>query len=648
MKPTLHRVLQILASAVLLVISYSSTVNAQVRSDPENVRLSYVQGDVRVSNGKGRKVNLDTAWAAAVSGLPIRTGMTIAVGAGRAEIEFENGWTAYLADQSTLEFRTLEALDNVPHTELSLLTGTMRVSFWPEEGETLDVVTPSGRDLQFDGDASMRIATFIDAMSVTATGREAFELYSGKHNYYYVDIDDDADYKVYDQISPNRTIVYVNNRSFEGDWIHTPGLDGWDEWVSNRVAERESILKAATADAGLSEPVAGLVDLYEAGKFFDCEGGGRCWAPNNPTPAATPEEPTSAGTAAGLSSSPPSSQWGGAQQRGRYELRTEHYPGPNCTTVTATILRNMDTGEEKVVNSGTDGPPWAFATCHAGNFVFLKGLGYAWVVGPKHHHHVCHWVKFHGHEGYVPRSWRDTPGGRPANLKNGVLVASKSFHGGFERVALNGHERITISGSTPKEFRHAGEVPLAAAERPQIYARSYFEISQGQRATGASPIRFAFDSHSFVRDSAGAPGHSSTLQVVAHLDSHGGFKASRGMIPSVGTSHGAIVAGSGYLGGGNHAGRSWGVASTGRSGAGSGQASGNGKSSGHGTTGHTSHGGHAYGGGGRSSGGGGGFRGGGGGGSHGGGGGGSHGGGGGGGGGGRGGGGGGGGGGRPR
>ena len=255
MKPRMHRVLQILAVAVFLALSCPFRVNAQVRSDPETVRLSFVQGDVRVSNGKNQKVNLDTAWETAEKGLPIQSGMTIVVGTGRAEIEFENGWTAYLADQSTLEFRTLEAVNNVPHSKLSLLTGTMRIAFWPEEGETLDVVTPTGRTLRFDEDASMRVASFVDAMSVTATGSDAIEVLFGKHNLISPD-DDDPDYKLYDQIDPDYTIVYVEGRSFAGSWIDVPGLSDWNEWVTKRIGERETILEAATTDAGLSLPVA--------------------------------------------------------------------------------------------------------------------------------------------------------------------------------------------------------------------------------------------------------------------------------------------------------------------------------------------------------------------------------------------------------
>ena len=410
MKPRMHRVLQILAVAVFLAVGCPFRVSAQVHSDPETVRLSFVQGDVRVSNGKNRNINLDAAWETAVEGLPMQSGMTIAVGMGRAEIEFENGWTAYLADESTLEFRTLEAVNNVPHTEISLLTGTMRIAFWPEEGETLDVVTPTGRTLRFDQDAEMRVASFVDAMSVTATGSDSIELYSGKHNSISPD-DDDPDYKMYDQISPDYTIVYVRDRSFAGSWIDVPGLSDWNEWVTNRIAERESILEAATADAGLSQPVAGLVDLYKAGKFFDCEDRGRCWAPNDATRTATREEPPSGKAVARLISWSPVMQKGGGQQAARYELRTEHYPGPNCTTVTQTIQRDLDTGEEKVVNSGTGGPSWGFGPCHAGSFLYRRRLGYIWVAGPKHHHQACHWIKFHGHTGYVPRSWKDNPAG---------------------------------------------------------------------------------------------------------------------------------------------------------------------------------------------------------------------------------------------
>ena len=75
-------------------LSYGSTVDvpnpeptpAQVEpsSDatyPQIVRLSYVEGDVRIARGKR-----GAAWETAVADLPLETGFNLVTGKGRAEI----------------------------------------------------------------------------------------------------------------------------------------------------------------------------------------------------------------------------------------------------------------------------------------------------------------------------------------------------------------------------------------------------------------------------------------------------------------------------------------------------------------------------------------------------------------------------------
>src|SRR5580704_4993315 len=73
------------------------TAQTQVKVDPEIVRLSYVQGDVRFSRGDSKGPDLNKPWEVAVANLPILQNYAVATGNGRAEIEFEYGSTVYLA-----------------------------------------------------------------------------------------------------------------------------------------------------------------------------------------------------------------------------------------------------------------------------------------------------------------------------------------------------------------------------------------------------------------------------------------------------------------------------------------------------------------------------------------------------------------------
>ena len=92
---------------------------------PQIVRLSYVQGDVRISRGKLADKQLhqegdgSTGWEQAVVNLPLGSGYSLVTGTGRAEIEFEDASTVYLADNSVLTFNQLSTTDGVPFTDIA-------------------------------------------------------------------------------------------------------------------------------------------------------------------------------------------------------------------------------------------------------------------------------------------------------------------------------------------------------------------------------------------------------------------------------------------------------------------------------------------------------------------------------------------------
>ena len=116
----------------------SSTANAQSASPttftyPQIVRLSYVEGDVRVARGKEAEKQLEkesgdaidtSGWEQAAANLPLETGYSLVTGTGRAEIEFEDASVVYLADNSVLTFNELSTTNGVPTTEIALLSGT--------------------------------------------------------------------------------------------------------------------------------------------------------------------------------------------------------------------------------------------------------------------------------------------------------------------------------------------------------------------------------------------------------------------------------------------------------------------------------------------------------------------------------------------
>jgi hypothetical protein len=89
--------------------SFSSPTDTQASANGASsqtydqiVRLSLVEGDVRISRGKEGERTTGSEWGQAVANLPIASGFSLVTGTGRAEIELEDASTIYLGDNSVL------------------------------------------------------------------------------------------------------------------------------------------------------------------------------------------------------------------------------------------------------------------------------------------------------------------------------------------------------------------------------------------------------------------------------------------------------------------------------------------------------------------------------------------------------------------
>jgi hypothetical protein len=234
---------------------------------PQIVRLSYVEGDVRVARGKEAEKQLEkvpgetTGWEQAVANLPMATGYSVATGTGRAEIEFEDASVVYLADNSVLEFYEISTTDGVPTTEIELLSGTATMNvetLFP--GERFQLNTPSDNfTLQYPQKAYLRVNSFLDAIAVTPQKNVPWD--APLNN------------------SVGKTITVHNERQVSTPEMDTAVMTEWDKWVAARVSARDAQLASAMKDAGVTEPIPGLVDLNGQGKFFACAPYGTCWEP---------------------------------------------------------------------------------------------------------------------------------------------------------------------------------------------------------------------------------------------------------------------------------------------------------------------------------------------------------------------------------
>jgi hypothetical protein len=273
--------------------------------EPEIVRLSYVQGDVRLSRGGKNGADLNTAWEVAKTNTPVEEGFTVATGAGRAEIEFQNGTILYLADNSVLEFNRLEDTADVPITELELVTGTATANVKPAPSEFFTITTPSER-LTFPMVGLVRVDSFLNAATATPENEAAsyaleywhrgespatgpLVLYI-KGERFEINLSADELKSVASELAKIRagrvylnsgqSITYQNGARKTGVANDSGAPADWDSWVLARVTKRDQEMTAALKASGLSASVPGLIDMYESGIFYPCGPDGQCWKPN--------------------------------------------------------------------------------------------------------------------------------------------------------------------------------------------------------------------------------------------------------------------------------------------------------------------------------------------------------------------------------
>jgi len=229
------------------------------------VRLSFVQGEVSFTRSATSDPLSDQhiAWETAVANLPIRQGYVLATLQGRAEVEFENGATAFLSENSVLEFFDLSLDDGARITRLVLRQGAASFSVQPARGDFFSVTgadftaEPTGRGLfrmeNFDDGSSVAVRkgrVKIVAKSLTS------ELNSGESL----------------SFGPEATAIPPAGP--------LPAKDEFDSWVSRRADAANSA--AASSLTYVSSPYysSGFADLYSYGSWFPYAGYGYCWRPS--------------------------------------------------------------------------------------------------------------------------------------------------------------------------------------------------------------------------------------------------------------------------------------------------------------------------------------------------------------------------------
>ena len=228
------------------------------------IRLSLVQGDVRFARDvKGDPLTSDKAtWEGATLNLPIRQGYVLATDHGRAEVEFENGAMAFLAENTVLEFYDLSLEDGAKTTRLVLRQGT--ASFYVNPGND-DYFSVTGGDftVEADGRAGFRLDNFDDGSVVDVTkGRVSV-------------------------LRKNKTTALVKGQSLSmraadnnsTEIARLPENDDFDRWVSGREDAVQTATSAGQQYVNSGNYSSGIADLYTYGSWYPVGGYGNCWRP---------------------------------------------------------------------------------------------------------------------------------------------------------------------------------------------------------------------------------------------------------------------------------------------------------------------------------------------------------------------------------
>jgi hypothetical protein len=492
-----------------------------------------------------------------VADLPLETGFSLVTGTGRAEIEFEDASTIYLAENSILYFNDLHTWGTIPYSDLSLLSGTVSFQVDANIADEMFILKTPATTLttRYPQQIYARITSYTDATAIT--NQNEVTRYGPR-----------ASKTI---IHAGQTMMYFQNRQPVLAGKDVPEeFAAWDKWVAERVAKRTAAMNAVMQASGLTQPIPGLAEMNGQGRFFECAPYGTCWEPN----AAHDSEQPGGQTAGALESraevvsaadQPQPAQ--AAQPTATTSiLRTEYKDFP-CSPIAVRSLVEKDTktGKEKIVGSTVEpNDSYDWAVCHAGSWI-PRNHRYVWVVGHKRHHHKpIRWIKCGNKVGYVPLHPHDVKGKPPINGKHEIFVVSKKNGLSVEPVKFDSRSPIEALKSSPREFRNAPLPPLGRAEEPRMEAHQIMGAHPVNATlsakdavplkTTAIPLSFDHKSQSFMMASQVMRG-GKNVTVATPLSYRGGdLQARGGGFRGGGGSYGSGARGGGYSGGGGHTG----------------------------------------------------------------------------------------------
>jgi hypothetical protein len=248
------RVLAIAAGLVsLLLPGISRQLHADDYSYARVVRLSVVQGDVQITHTD------EKGWEPALINMPIQQGYTIGTNNGRARVEFENGATADIAENTVLQFTDLALSSGGRITRLTLSQGTATFYANVQSSDSFVILTPQ-ITVTIPERAEVRLDIFKESSSASVQQGE-------------LNVDTPSGTQT---VAKGRTLLYSGNGEIRLD--RNPAADDWDRWVSSLENNQNST--SAQSQQYANAPFQyGLSDLSTLGYWSNYPGYGNCWQP---------------------------------------------------------------------------------------------------------------------------------------------------------------------------------------------------------------------------------------------------------------------------------------------------------------------------------------------------------------------------------
>jgi hypothetical protein len=537
----------VFAATCLLFPAAANAANSRDYEIPD-VRVSSVQGDVRVSRGNKNTTDLNKPWEQAAAGLAIEKGFSLATGSGRAEIEFEGGSIVYLAEDSLLLVKELQEVDGGGTARLALVTGTATFSLTPVPDAVFlfQLETPTDRfEVRYPKKSFLRLESYLDGVAITPQADKG------------EDVANDGFANIH--LAKGQSVFLRGGMPVTPtSESHSISAAEWDQWVSERETKYRATLARAAQAAGVDSGFPGLTELYAQGDFFPCGESETCWEPKLPLTQASSQ--TAQPPAASPQLSSPQVK---APAKGKPDVLTEDWVEGVCFPVWVHRVNRRDaSGKMRTVSvtRSSGSPNWESYACSGRRFQFYRNHYVPVFERRRHHHHhdphcpPVHWVKSHGAVGFVPAHPKDIPGKPPVNLSHGIFLRVKGRDVSFQHVDVRVADKVTVLRDAPREFRTDTALNAPRVDAPQIQAhfRDSLAPAGGLNRTHGetSAVRYDYKSHTFVR-----PGEASTGGAVSKPVAVAGL-SSRGNLLGNGSGRGSDrgTNGSGYSGGGRTSG----------------------------------------------------------------------------------------------